>query len=87
YLLTMSELSHSLTLKIPFADARLAGIAKRSLNVDRELSDGKVIRNIDIEDSTLIATFSADTLRLLRVSVNGFMDSVILVSKTFDAFA
>ncbi|KAJ2695179.1 hypothetical protein H4218_005310 [Coemansia sp. IMI 209128] len=83
----MSALPHSLTLKVPFADARLAGIAKRSLIVDRELSEGKVSRKIDTQDSTLIATFRADTLRMLRVSVNGFMDSLILVSKTFDAFA
>ncbi|KAJ2339154.1 hypothetical protein GGH91_004582, partial [Coemansia sp. RSA 2671] len=87
YLLSMSALPHSLTLKVPFADARLAGIAKRSLIVDRELSEGKVSRKIDTQDSTLIATFRADTLRMLRVSVNGFMDSLILVSKTFDAFA
>ncbi|KAJ2493701.1 hypothetical protein IWW37_000332 [Coemansia sp. RSA 2050] len=83
----MSALPHTLTLKVPFADARLAGIAKRSLMVDRELSEGKVSRKIGTQDSMLIATFSADTLRMLRVSVNGFMDSLILVSKTLDAFA
>ncbi|KAJ2826654.1 hypothetical protein FBU31_003388 [Coemansia sp. 'formosensis'] len=83
----MSELPHSLTLKVPFVDARLAGIAKRSLSVDRELSEAKVSRDIHTQDSILIATFSAETLRLLRVSVNGFMDSLILVTKTFEAFA
>ncbi|KAJ2459320.1 hypothetical protein GGF42_001539 [Coemansia sp. RSA 2424] len=83
----MAEFPHSITLNIPFADARLAGIAKNSLVVDRELSEDKVSRNIDTRDSLLVATFSADTLRMLRVSVNGFMDSLILVSKTFEAFA
>ncbi|KAJ2447399.1 hypothetical protein GGF42_005449 [Coemansia sp. RSA 2424] len=83
----MAEFLHSITLSIPFADARLAGIAKNSLVVDRELSEDKVSRNIDTRDSLLVATFSADTLRMLRVSVNGFMDSLILVSKTLEAFA
>ncbi|KAJ2742189.1 hypothetical protein GGI20_004666 [Coemansia sp. BCRC 34301] len=83
----MSELLHSITLNIQFADARLANIAKRSLSVDRELSEEKVSRSIDTQDSLLVATFRAETLRMLRVSVNGFMDSVILVTKTLEAFA
>ncbi|KAJ2898248.1 hypothetical protein GGI21_004876 [Coemansia aciculifera] len=83
----MAELPHTITLSIPFADARLATIAKESLVVDRELSEGKVSRTIATQDSLLVATFSAETLRILRVSVNGFMESLILVSKTLEAFA
>ncbi|KAJ1826807.1 hypothetical protein LPJ56_001993, partial [Coemansia sp. RSA 2599] len=80
-------LAHSTTLTIPFATADLATVALNSLAVDREISEGKVKRTLTTEDNKLIVTFDADTLRMLRVSINGFMDSLILVTKTLESFA
>ncbi|KAJ1875279.1 hypothetical protein LPJ55_000808 [Coemansia sp. RSA 990] len=83
----MSEFPHSITLTVPFGDSKLAQIAKESLQVDSELSSDKVNRTISVEGANLIVTYTATTLRMLRVSVNGFMDSLILVSRTLEAFA
>ncbi|KAJ2228931.1 hypothetical protein IWW45_006411 [Coemansia sp. RSA 485] len=80
------ELPHSTTLTIPFANTELATIALNTLSVDREISEGKVNRTLRTQDHNLIITFHADTLRMLRVSINGFMDSLILVTKTLDTF-
>ncbi|KAJ1817784.1 hypothetical protein LPJ75_001625 [Coemansia sp. RSA 2598] len=82
-----AQLAHSTTLTIPFATADLATVALNSLAVDREISEGKVKRTLTTEDNKLIVTFDADTLRMLRVSINGFMDSLILVTKTLESFA
>ncbi|KAJ2453281.1 Vacuolar protein sorting-associated protein 20 [Coemansia sp. RSA 2336] len=65
----MSEFPHSTTLTVPFGDSRLAQIAKESLQVDSELSSDKVNRAISVEGANLIATYTATTLRMLRVQV------------------
>ncbi|KAI8318968.1 transcription factor Pcc1 [Martensiomyces pterosporus] len=83
----MADLPHATVLTIPFGDARLASIAKESLSVDREISGDKISRQISTDGANLVVTFHADSLRMLRVSVNGFMDSLILVTKTIEAFA
>ncbi|KAJ2632371.1 Vacuolar protein sorting-associated protein 20 [Coemansia sp. RSA 1290] len=80
----MSEFPHSITLTVPFGDGKLAQIAKESLQVDSELSSDKVNRTISVEGANLIVTYTATTLRMLRVSVNGFMDSLILVQVVLD---
>ncbi|ORX74841.1 transcription factor Pcc1, partial [Linderina pennispora] len=66
---------------------RLADIAKNSLSVDREINGDKSSRQITTDGSNLVVTFSAETARILRVSVNGFMDSLILVTRTIEAFS
>ncbi|KAJ2610908.1 hypothetical protein H4S08_003406 [Coemansia sp. RSA 1365] len=83
----MSELPHSTTLRIPFKDARLANIAKQSLEVDPVLSGDKVQLTIAVDGRYLVATCNGDTLRMVRVSINGFMDSLILATRTLEAFA
>ncbi|KAJ2847771.1 Vacuolar protein sorting-associated protein 20 [Coemansia brasiliensis] len=65
----MSEFPHSTTLTVPFGDSKLAQIAKASLQVDNELSSDKVNRSISVEGANLIITFTATTLRMLRVQV------------------
>ncbi|KAJ2777839.1 hypothetical protein GGI15_004381, partial [Coemansia interrupta] len=85
---TMEAVSfpHTTKLTIPFTSARHATIACNSLSVDSELSSDKVQRTISTSDAQLLVTFSATTLRMLRVSINGFMDSLILVTKTLESF-
>ncbi|KAJ2156261.1 hypothetical protein GGF46_005310 [Coemansia sp. RSA 552] len=82
----MAELPHSLKLTVPFGEARLAEIAKTTLGVDAELSADKAQRTATAEGSNLVVQFQADSLRMLRVSVNGFMDSLILVTQTLEAY-
>ncbi|KAJ2560783.1 Nitrogen permease regulator 2 [Coemansia sp. RSA 1822] len=84
---SMSEFPHSTVVTVPFGEPRLARIACESLQVDRELSEDKVVRTIRVDDANLVVSFTAQSLRVLRVSINGFMDSLILVTRTLEAFA
>ncbi|KAI9501691.1 transcription factor Pcc1-domain-containing protein [Coemansia spiralis] len=87
FFMTMPQFPYSTILTVPFEDPRLASITAESLKVDQELSVDKVSRCISVNDRSLIVTFAADSLRMLRVSINGFMDSLILVTRTLDTFA
>jgi EKC/KEOPS complex subunit PCC1/LAGE3 len=76
--------SHS-TLAIPFPTAHLASTAKRTLSVDAELSP-LVRRSFALtsnlqstEANVLQVNYAATTNRMLRVAVNGFIESVGVV--------
>ena len=83
---------------MPFPDDRLARIALRTLSVDKELSP-LVDRTFDIVDpaehqtngdavadrkTALRVTYRATTNRMLRVSVNGFFESLRLVVQVME---
>ncbi|KAI1412659.1 Pcc1-domain-containing protein [Hypoxylon sp. FL1857] len=79
-----------LTIEVPFPTSRLASIALKSLQVDKELSplvkrafsiatpDGNTT-NGDAGGNILRVEYKATTNRMLRVAVNSFMDSLNLV--------
>lgn len=75
------------SLEIPFPSRRLAEAALRSLQVDSELSPsvhrtlrlGQDSEASDGSPTTLIADYHATTNRMLRVSVNGFMESMKVI--------
>ncbi|KAI0383670.1 Pcc1-domain-containing protein [Hypomontagnella monticulosa] len=79
-----------LTIEVPFPTSRLASIALKALQVDKELSP-LVKRTFSINTSDenttngeaggniLRTEYKATTNRMLRVAVNSFMDSVNLV--------
>lgn len=73
------------TLNIPFPSAHLATTALRALSVDAELSP-LVRRSFSTEkspetsdESVLKVNYAATTNRMLRVAVNGFVESVGVV--------
>lgn len=78
------------TLDVPFPTARLASIALKTLQVDKELSP-LVRRELSLatpasaaeveglKDSLLHVRYTATTNRMLRVAVNSFMDNLALV--------
>ncbi|KAI1390216.1 Pcc1-domain-containing protein [Hypoxylon trugodes] len=79
-----------LTLEVPFPTPRLASIALRSLQVDKELSplvkrtfsighSSEDATNGETEGTVLRTEYKATTNRMLRVAVNSFMDSLNLV--------
>ncbi|KAI5299571.1 1,2-dihydroxy-3-keto-5-methylthiopentene dioxygenase [Ascosphaera atra] len=82
---------YSLTISIPLPSRRLADSAKQSLEVDEELSSSVTrtlsLAGIEIDGSNpqddgptmLIAEYRATTNRMLRVAVNGFMESLGVV--------
>ncbi|KAL2213541.1 Pcc1-domain-containing protein [Sarocladium strictum] len=81
-----SEFPCTLSLQVPFPTARLAKTALRAIQVDPELSP-LVRRDLSVPDATpdrLQVDYSATTNRMLRVSVNSFMDSLKLVVEVME---
>ncbi|KAI1643455.1 Pcc1-domain-containing protein [Daldinia loculata] len=80
----------ALTIEVPFPTPRLASIALKALQVDKELSplvkrtfsigqsDEDAV-NGDSGGNILRTEYKATTNRMLRVAVNSFMDSLNLV--------
>ncbi|CAG8953527.1 hypothetical protein HYFRA_00009984 [Hymenoscyphus fraxineus] len=77
----------SLTIDLPLPTARLASAALQALRVDKELSP-LVSRSFSTiassashssEESVLRTEYKATTNRMLRVAVNGFMESLSVV--------
>jgi EKC/KEOPS complex subunit PCC1/LAGE3 len=80
------------TIDVPFPTARLASIALQALRVDKELSP--LVRRalstvapadtVATRENILRAKYVAATNRMLRVAVNGFMDSLALVLEVME---
>ncbi|KAI0842894.1 Pcc1-domain-containing protein [Hypoxylon sp. FL0890] len=79
-----------LSIEVPFPTPRLASIALKSLQVDKELSplvkrtfsldsSNESVPNGDAGGNILRTEYKATTNRMLRVAVNSFMDSLNLV--------
>ncbi|KAI0890558.1 Pcc1-domain-containing protein [Annulohypoxylon maeteangense] len=79
-----------LNIEVPFPTPRLASIALKALQVDKELSplvqrhfsignSNNNTANGDIVGNILQIEYKATTNRMLRVAVNSFMDSLNLV--------
>jgi EKC/KEOPS complex subunit PCC1/LAGE3 len=78
---------HSRTIDTPLPTARLASAALQALRVDKELSP--LVRrsfttvsaaNVHSSEETVLRTeYKATTNRMLRVAVNGFLESLSVV--------
>ncbi|KAI0600839.1 Pcc1-domain-containing protein [Biscogniauxia sp. FL1348] len=85
----------ALTIEVPFPTPRLASVALKALQVDKELSP-LVKRNFFVNssagkpaegslDSYILRTeYKATTNRMLRVAVNSFMESLNLVIEVME---
>ncbi|KAF9161142.1 hypothetical protein DFQ27_007386 [Actinomortierella ambigua] len=82
----MTSLDEHLTLEIPFPSPRLAEIAAKVLEVDKDLKPEVSQRVIRTDDSSLIIEFNTSTLKLLRTVVNSQLDMVRMVVETMGAF-
>ncbi|KAL1979761.1 hypothetical protein VTN96DRAFT_5213 [Rasamsonia emersonii] len=90
-----SQFPYSLTISVPLPTHRLASSALRALQVDAELSPfvrrnlaltvppGKIAdsntESAEEMKTVLETTYQATTNRMLRVAVNGFMESLGVV--------
>ena len=86
----MSEVEelYSAQLKVPFLTSEEASIAFKTLNVDCEPRKELIKRDItlDSDTSSLIVNWSSKEARLLRVSVNSFLDHLTSVVETLHEF-
>ncbi|XP_029300779.1 L antigen family member 3-like [Cottoperca gobio] len=74
------------SLVVPFPSSREAVIALRSLSPDREPRKGGISKQLTVTGGTLSVRWSADEARVLRVSVNSFLDHLSLVIETMEMF-
>lgn len=74
------------SLNVPFPSPREAAIALQSLSPDQEPRKGGIIKQLTVTGNTLSVKWSADEARILRVSVNSFMDNLSLVLETMEMF-
>ncbi|KAK5900279.1 hypothetical protein CgunFtcFv8_025249 [Champsocephalus gunnari] len=74
-------------LDVPFPSPRDAAIALGSLSPDREPRKGGIDKQLTVTDRTLTVRWSADEARILRVSVDSFLDNLSLVLETMQMFA
>ncbi|XP_070781237.1 L antigen family member 3-like [Enoplosus armatus] len=74
------------SLDVPFPSSREAVVALRSLSPDREPRKGGISKQLSVSGSTLSVRWSADEARILRVSVNSFLDHLSLVMETMEMF-
>ncbi|KAK0193828.1 hypothetical protein F5146DRAFT_405078 [Armillaria mellea] len=63
-----------------------AVIAKQTIEVDPELQPQAVKRTLSVEGNILTAKFETLTVRLARLTVNGFLENVDLVVRTLEQF-
>lgn len=73
-------------LKVPFASEREAVIAYNSLSVDTEPRRSGTERQMFQTGNLLIVKWEASEARVMRVSVNGFLDHLALVTQTMEEF-
>ncbi|KAI1341555.1 CTAG/Pcc1 family [Xylariaceae sp. FL0016] len=77
------------TIDVPFPTPRLASVALKAIQVDKELSP-LVTRTLKIdheaspEGNLLRVAYKATTNRMLRVAVNSFMESLNLVLEVME---
>ncbi|KAJ9311938.1 hypothetical protein DTO271D3_7785 [Paecilomyces variotii] len=89
-----SQFPYSLTISLPLPTNRLASSALRALQVDQELSpyvrrdfelaapdEAAAIQSKEADEAKTVlkTTYRATTNRMLRVAVNGFMESLGVV--------
>lgn len=76
------------TLEIPFANLKHARVALKTLEVDQEPRRELISKRLSLlEDKSAIRVdWAACEARLLRVSVNSFLDHLHLVIDTIDQF-
>jgi len=77
---------HTVTIRIPFLTAEHAIIAKRVIEVDKELQPHVVKRTIEVQNDVLVCTLQSFTVRLARLTTNSFLENVELVVRTLAEF-
>ncbi|CAH0557434.1 unnamed protein product [Brassicogethes aeneus] len=76
----------TLNIEVPFPNNQQAQIVYDVLRVDREPSRSGVEKELKVKDCILVAKFTAELPRQIRVSINGFFDKIDLITETFDNF-
>ncbi|KAI8924213.1 CTAG/Pcc1 family [Entophlyctis helioformis] len=79
-------MAHELTIRIPFGDVQFATYAQQALAVDKELRPSQVSKALTVDGDTLVVTFHAVSVRMLRTSVSSFLEFANLAARTLAEF-
>ncbi|XP_003747245.1 uncharacterized protein LOC100902185 [Galendromus occidentalis] len=82
-----AENFHSVSLVIPFADAKHCTIVQRSLQADPEPVRSHCVKSIEADDTSLRVKISAKDIKNLRNATTNFFELLDLVLKTIEEFA
>ena len=78
-----------MTLEIPFESSRHARVAYDALRVDKEPKRSGMVKTLCLAEKDgkiLHVKFNCEEARVMRVSVNAFMDLLALVTDTIEQF-
>ena len=73
-------------LRVRYASAEHAEIARRTIAVDSEIQPLKISKEYEVVGETLVITVRATELRLLRVALNSLFDMLRVVSQSLAQF-
>lgn len=73
-------------LRIPFQSTHYAKIAFNTLVVDSEPRKDLIKKKMVLNDDTLVVNWNAKESRILRVSINSFLDHLNSVLETIQLF-
>ena len=77
-----------LSLSVPFESERHARVAYDALRVDKEPKRSGMAKTLSLHEGSnvLHVQFNCEEARVMRVSVNAFMDLLALVTETIEQF-
>ncbi|KAI8814572.1 CTAG/Pcc1 family, partial [Cladochytrium replicatum] len=73
------SLTHSLTLRIPFASKDHAQIACSVLAVDREVKPSQSKKSFNVDGSTLVVEIKGSSLKVVRAVSDGLFEMIGVV--------
>ncbi|EMR09202.1 hypothetical protein PNEG_02539 [Pneumocystis murina B123] len=76
------KFDHIIDISIPFPTEQLASQVAAVLSVDLELKKHLVYREIRVDGLYFSVVFQSNDLKVLRVSVDSFLDNIILIIRT-----
>ncbi|KAG5513803.1 hypothetical protein PMAC_000841 [Pneumocystis sp. 'macacae'] len=77
-----AEFDHIINISIPFPNEWLSSQVATVLSVDPELKERIIHREIKVDGLHLFVSFQSSDLKALRVSVDAFLDNVVLIVRT-----
>mmetsp|Transcript_28247 Transcript_28247/g.31379 ORF Transcript_28247/g.31379 Transcript_28247/m.31379 type:complete len:107 (+) Transcript_28247:42-362(+) len=84
-----TEESHTMykyTLRVEYPTPTWATYTLNSLIPDEELKQEKISKTLTVENSTLVVEFVSNDIKMLRTSVSGFNDFLLLATRTLEEF-
>ena len=81
-----NEYPYQCDIEITLSSPEMASAVADILSVDREISNTRVIKELEARDGVLHVHVKAQEARLLRVSVSAFYEYLIVCLKCYQEF-